>query len=334
MLFDLPEMDGKWWTGVYDYATLSMDEKEFRQFYQEIVKRTKNMDEYGESNSPVVEDAFIIRDGHGKEYLYRVSLDGYLHGVVIAKIDMAKYKSCIKRYGRSKNYGRAPANTIRRVGGARAKLGRNGSGSSGHKSSNGNIGSSGVVSASPSSSNGSNYSQGKSTYQKVSSTTDSDGKQLTTGQREYFAESAVRDENGNLVVMYHGTSRGGFTIFDVYGSNYGLFGGGSYFTSSRSVAQNYTKKGKGDNPQIYAVYLNIKKPMDMDAQADPGGEGAQNEEKRGFLEKLKAFLTGLFDRLCKAFAGERNENRAVAAFRVLDKSVQDMLVEKKIRHLV
>lgn len=104
---------------------------------------------------------------------------------------------------------------------------------------------------------------------KQNSSTDSDGRQLSEGQREYFADSAVRDENGNLLVMYHGTSRGGFTIFDVYGSNYGLFGGGSYFTSSRSVAQNYTKKGRGDNPQVYAVYLNIKNPLDMDAQADP-----------------------------------------------------------------
>ena len=104
---------------------------------------------------------------------------------------------------------------------------------------------------------------------KQNSSTDSDGRQLSEGQREYFAESAVRDENGNLQVMYHGTSRGGFTIFDVYGSNYGLFGGGSYFTSSRSVAQNYTKKGRGDNPQVYTVYLNIKNPLDMDAQADP-----------------------------------------------------------------
>jgi hypothetical protein len=62
---------------------------------------------------------------------------------------------------------------------------------------------------------------------KQNSSTDSDGRQLSEGQWVYFAESAVRDENGNLLVMYHGASRGGFTIFDVYGSNYVLFDGGS-----------------------------------------------------------------------------------------------------------
>ena len=62
--------------------------------------------------------------------------------------------------------------------------------------------------------------------------------------------------------------------------------------------------------------------------------GERSNQNRDFLTKLKAFLAGLFDRLRKAFAGERSENRAVAAFRALDKSVQDMLAEKKIRHLV
>ena len=69
--------------------------------------------------------------------------------------------------------------------------------------------------------------------------------------------------------MYHGTSKGGHTVFDTYGSNYGLFGTGSYFTDNKDVAQSYTKKGKGDNPQVYESYLNIKNPIDMDAQADP-----------------------------------------------------------------
>ena len=101
------------------------------------------------------------------------------------------------------------------------------------------------------------------------SLSDSTGRQLSTEQQDYFKDSIVRDENGNLKVMYHGTSKGGHTVFDTYGSNYGLFGTGSYFTDSKNIAESYTKKGKGSNPQVYESYLNIKNPIDMDAQADP-----------------------------------------------------------------
>lgn len=93
-------------------------------------------------------------------------------------------------------------------------------------------------------------------------------RELTKEQQEYFKDSKVRDENGNLKVMYHGTSSGGHTVFDPYGkSKYGLFGAGSYFTDNKSVAESYTEKGKGSNKQVYETYLNITNPIDMDAQA-------------------------------------------------------------------
>lgn len=91
---------------------------------------------------------------------------------------------------------------------------------------------------------------------------------LTEEQEAYFKDSKVRDENGNLKVMYHGTSKGGHTVFDTYGSNYGLFGQGSYFTDNKSVAESYTNKGKGNNKQVYESYLNITNPLDMDAQGN------------------------------------------------------------------
>ena len=40
---------------------------------------------------------------------------------------------------------------------------------------------------------------------------DSSGQKLSAGQREYFKDSLARDEYGNLLVLYHGTSDGGFT---------------------------------------------------------------------------------------------------------------------------
>ena len=80
--------------------------------------------------------------------------------------------------------------------------------------------------------------------------------------------SKVVNEDRTPKVVYHGTSNGGFWFFDTYGSNFGLFGNGSYFTESENVAKSYTNKGKGNNKQVYSVYLDIKKPIDMDAQAD------------------------------------------------------------------
>ena len=46
------------------------------------------------------------------------------------------------------------------------------------------------------------------------SLSDSDGKRLTKEQQEYFKGSKMRDENGNLKVMYHGSRDAGFHVFD------------------------------------------------------------------------------------------------------------------------
>lgn len=46
------------------------------------------------------------------------------------------------------------------------------------------------------------------------SISDSEGKKLTKEQSEYFKDSKMRDDNGNLKVMYHGSQDAGFHIFD------------------------------------------------------------------------------------------------------------------------
>ena len=59
-----------------------------------------------------------------------------------------------------------------------------------------------------------------------------------------------------------------FTQFGTYGSNYGLMGQGSYFTDNAELASSYTRKGRGDTPTVYPVYLSIKNPINMDARGD------------------------------------------------------------------
>ena len=88
---------------------------------------------------------------------------------------------------------------------------------------------------------------------KLSISKDSDGKNLTKAQQEYFNDSKVRDENGNLLVMYQGASED-FTVFDRKKSSYAnLYGRGFYFTKSENHAKQY-----GD---IRAYYLNINHPV-------------------------------------------------------------------------
>lgn len=100
-------------------------------------------------------------------------------------------------------------------------------------------------------------------------TTDSAGRELTVQQQEYFKDSKVRDEDGRLKVMYHGTNADKpFTVFDTYGGKFGLFGRGSYFTDDLEVAHSYTAKGRGNTPRTYEVYLDIKNPLDMDTAFD------------------------------------------------------------------
>lgn len=80
------------------------------------------------------------------------------------------------------------------------------------------------------------------------SQTDSEGNQLSEGQQEFFKDSKVRDEQGRLIPMYHGTNSPDFTVFDPEKSddNRSLF-----FTSDPVVANSYTlaqDKGYDINP--------------------------------------------------------------------------------------
>ncbi len=63
---------------------------------------------------------------------------------------------------------------------------------------------------------------------------DSEGNELSKEQIEYFKDSKVRDKNGNLLVVYHGTYED-FTIFDITKTaSANAFGKGHYFTSQKS----------------------------------------------------------------------------------------------------
>ena len=89
---------------------------------------------------------------------------------------------------------------------------------------------------------------------------DSEGNELSTQQSEYFKDSKVRDENGNLLVVYHGTPNI-FTVFKHIG--YGNLG--FFFTADKKYANPYSKgnNGTAHKGNLMQGYLNITKPFDI-----------------------------------------------------------------------
>lgn len=87
---------------------------------------------------------------------------------------------------------------------------------------------------------------------------DNTGKELSPEQAEYFKDSKVKDEAGNLKVVYHGTNSDFNTFsYDYIGKNGSAEGYGFYFTDSKEKAAGYSK----DEKNIKELYLDIKKPL-------------------------------------------------------------------------
>lgn len=94
--------------------------------------------------------------------------------------------------------------------------------------------------------------------------------ELTKEQENYFKNSKIRDQNGDLLICYHGTSGSGFDVFDArkgnsqFGkykfSNYNV----NYFTTNKASASSYTKFGYDNGSNVYACYINIENPFIVD----------------------------------------------------------------------
>lgn len=94
---------------------------------------------------------------------------------------------------------------------------------------------------------------------------DTEGRELTPEQQEFFKDSKILDDNGRLRVVYHGTNNTEFNIFDskYVGSasgDVGFFGKGFYFAFTEGEAAYYGSK------RIIPVYLNITNPFDFEKE--------------------------------------------------------------------
>lgn len=93
-------------------------------------------------------------------------------------------------------------------------------------------------------------------YSLSESTTDSEGKELSKEQVEFFKDSKVRDIQGRLLKVYHGTEYGGFNVFNSYNDM-------TWVTPVKEYAEAYTDFGYAEDnaPQIYTMYANITNPV-------------------------------------------------------------------------
>jgi hypothetical protein len=126
---------------------------------------------------------------------------------------------------------------------------------------------------------------------------DSEGNTLTPEQQEYFKDSKVRDEDGNLLVVYHGTDAD-FTVFDKTKGRSTMDIQGMFFSPWEIDAAGY-----GSNVQAY--YLNIKNPapegLAYKALNLYKGQNNAGVKARNYLEK-------------KGYDGVNNGNEEFIAF--------------------
>lgn len=96
-------------------------------------------------------------------------------------------------------------------------------------------------------------------------------KSLNAAFWKWFGDSAATDEDGNPLLLYHGTPYGGFSEFSTKAQSIGFHGVGIYLTDSAKAAERYgfdryyEKDYKGDpfRKAIVPVYASIQRCFDQ-----------------------------------------------------------------------
>lgn len=104
---------------------------------------------------------------------------------------------------------------------------------------------------------------------RIDESVDSLGNKLTREQEEFFKNSKIRDDNGNLLVCYHGTTQPGFKEFNPSSSKsqFGKYkfskANVNYFSTDLHSASSYTDMGYEDKKvgNVYYCYINIENPF-------------------------------------------------------------------------
>ena len=105
---------------------------------------------------------------------------------------------------------------------------------------------------------------------------DSEGRELSKGQQSYFAESKIRDAEGNLLQVYHGSPATDINVYDRgrAGQHTGAYSDKAiWFTNNQKFADDFSYEFKptssmfqvkrGAKGRVYPSYLNITNPFDL-----------------------------------------------------------------------
>ena len=113
------------------------------------------------------------------------------------------------------------------------------------------------------------------------STTDSQGRTLSKEQQEFFKDSKIRNDKGELLEVYHGTNND-FTVFDksYLGSasgDVGFLGDGFYFATHEGEAGYYGGKK-------IKTYLNVTNPYNIKNLHKYKGMNLRGEDSNPYIE--------------------------------------------------
>lgn len=116
----------------------------------------------------------------------------------------------------------------------------------------------------------------ESTQDPFAKTIASNGKELSLQQEKYFQKSAIRDPEGKLLEVHHGSTVD-FDSFDPskVGKGEDSWGNGFYFTADKSTADSYSG-GKGAK----SFYLAINNPLKIDGVKEMSLNNVRLTEKQ------------------------------------------------------
>lgn len=91
---------------------------------------------------------------------------------------------------------------------------------------------------------------------------------LSQNQENFFKDSKIRDANGDLMPVYHGTNQD-FNQFEDSKIQKADLGRGFYFTDNKDIANNYAEiraNERGGKGKVMETFLNVKNPFDLNYQ--------------------------------------------------------------------
>lgn len=133
---------------------------------------------------------------------------------------------------------------------------------------------------------------------KYSLSADSEGTKLSKGQQDFFKDSKMRDDNGNLKVMYHGSEYAGFHEFN---NRFSDDDTSFFFVDRNDVAQSYSGSSEVYTARSFNTVEEFNKFFEeIDAEEF---EVIKQGEKYALLENGDVELTsptlkGLYDEFC------------------------------------